>query len=245
MKLKINYLTYLYLILALLSGLFKSVVTLIIVIIFHELGHIVMIKLLKYPINSITIYPFGGIIQIDKLINSKISHDLLIGIGGILGQTILLFFTIILKHNISFYYYQLLINYNLTIIFLNLFLIYPLDGYHLMNYLLNYVFSFEIAYHISLLLNTINVILIFILLIKYRYLNIPIIFICFYSLLALIKVKSDILHRFYLERLYHRFYYRKINYLKYNHKKYLKREILSFYQNNHQIFNEIEIICKK
>ena len=245
MKLKINYLTYLYLLLVLISGLFKNAVALIIIIVFHELGHIIIIKLLKYPIKEINIYPFGGIILIDKVINTKISHDILIGMGGILGELILWIIMLFIKPYLTPYFYSLVVNYNIAIIILNSMPIYPFDGYHVINNVINYCFSFEKSYQISLLINLISNIAAIILFIKYHYLNIPFLFILFYSLAILINQRKVILSKFYMERLYYDFYYRKTNYLKYNHKKYLKREVLSYYISNNHILNEKDIIRKK
>lgn len=245
MKLKINYLTYIYLLLALLSGLFKNAVALIIIIIFHELGHVIIIKLLKYPIISINIYPFGGVINIDKVINTKISHDLLIGIGGFIGQISLFILILMFKSYFTTYFYHLLMYYNMIILLLNMLVVYPFDGYHLLNYLLSYFFSFEKAYYISLIINLIQGLFIINIFIKYNTINIPLLLLLIYGIIILIKEQKNTFNKFYMERLYYNFYYRKTNYLKHNNKKYLKREILSFYLKNNKVLNEKDIIRKK
>ena len=66
-KWQINYFTYFYFFLAFLCGYFKNSCFIFLIVIIHELGHILTIKLFKYQIISITLYPFGGITKIDCL----------------------------------------------------------------------------------------------------------------------------------------------------------------------------------
>ena len=72
-----------------LAGDFKRVVLTFIIIILHESGHIIFLKYFQVPITKLTIYPFGGLIKTNKLINFSPLKELLISIGGILNQLIL------------------------------------------------------------------------------------------------------------------------------------------------------------
>ena len=240
MKFKISYLTYLFLILMLLSGLFKDTIALLIIILIHELGHIIVIKLLKYPISSITIYPFIGIIKINKKINTKIIHDVLISLGGIINQLGFFIMLYLIEKNLSIYFYQLLFSYNLKILLFNLIPIYPLDGFKLVNSLLNYLFSYQRSYVISITLNI--AIIIVILIIKPSYF---IYLFSTYSVIYLFKNYQFNHKAFYLERLYFNYYYKKIKYLKKPNKNYFKREYKYFYQKGCLIYDESYIITKK
>ena len=238
MKFKISYFAYLYLLLALFSGLFKNTVAFIIVIIFHELGHIFIIKYLKYPITLISIYPFGGVIKIDKIINTKIIDDVLISLGGFIGQVILFIICLIFKSYINDYFYNLLLLYNKLIFIINGLFIYPFDGFWVLNHLLNYRFSYYGSYIISLVINALSVIIIINYLLYKEIMNIPVIIMILVSIIFLVKKYQELIQKFYLERLYFDFYYRNINYFNKPNKTLIKREVLSYYLH----YNEKEII---
>ena len=239
MKFKVSYLTYIYLLLMLLSGLFKELLAFIVIIIFHELGHLIIIRLLGYKAISITLYPFGGSIKINKPINSNIHHDLFISGAGIFNQLILL---LIINQFKSSYFIDLIKYHNYLIIFINLIPIYPLDGYKMLNSLLNYVFSYYYSYWISLLIEIISLFLI----IKCQsvYQN-PLVIMGIISILYLIKNYKLIINNFYLERLYYQFPYYKIKYLTKLNKKYFHIGIKYYYLNNGITWNEKDIITKK
>ena len=91
-KIKFDYLTIYFLLIALLCGFFKKVVIILFIIIMHEIGHIITTYLLGYSIISITIYPFGGVSIIDKRLNSRVLDDMLISISGAIMQLVLMLF---------------------------------------------------------------------------------------------------------------------------------------------------------
>ena len=71
-----------------LAGDFKRVVLTLIIIILHETGHIIFLKYFQVPITKLTIYPFGGLIKTNKLINFSPLKELLISIGISINKTI-------------------------------------------------------------------------------------------------------------------------------------------------------------
>ena len=106
--------TYFLILSFLFTGLIKNIILIYIIVIFHELGHIFIIKLLGYKVLKVNIYPSGGVTEIDKKINTKITHDLLIASFGVVFQ-IILFFLFTLFHSFSFIRtntYLLFLSYN-------------------------------------------------------------------------------------------------------------------------------------
>ena len=93
--------TYFLILSFLFTGLIKNIILIYIIVIFHELGHIFIIKLLGYKVLKVNIYPSGGVTEIDKKINTKITHDLLIASFGVIFQ-IFLYFLFTLFHSLSF-----------------------------------------------------------------------------------------------------------------------------------------------
>jgi len=91
-KFKINIATYFLILSFLFTGLIKNIILIYLIVVFHELGHIFIIKLLKYDIEEITIYPMGGVTKINKKINTPLKHEFLIAIFGVIFQIILMMF---------------------------------------------------------------------------------------------------------------------------------------------------------
>ena len=143
---KINPLTLYFLLLLFLCGFIKIGLIIFFIVIIHELGHVFFIKLFKYKIIDITIYPFGGIIKTNKDINTPTNKELLIASGGIIFQLIL--FIIIYLIPINILTKELFYKYNLSIMLFNILPIIPLDGSIILNSLLNKMLSYKQSYYI-------------------------------------------------------------------------------------------------
>ena len=81
--------TYLLMLFGLLSGYIKNVFIILIIVLIHEIGHVFFFYLFNIEIESIVIYPFGGVSKINKRIHERIYKDIFISLGGILFQLIL------------------------------------------------------------------------------------------------------------------------------------------------------------
>ena len=123
MKLKFNELTLFFLLTAFLCGYIKNALIILFIVVFHELGHVLICKILGYDIICIEIFPFGGITKISKHLNDHIYRDFLIAIFGVVFQ-LLLFIPVIF----GFITNEVFIKYNLSIMLFNLLPIIPLDG---------------------------------------------------------------------------------------------------------------------
>ena len=154
---KINFLTYYFLLILLLCGYLKIGLIILFVVLFHELGHVLFAKLFKYQIINITIYPFGGITKINKDINTPVAKELFIAMGGMVFQLILLIIVYFLP--ITSITKDIFYKYNLSIMFFNMLPIIPLDGSIVLNALLNKFFSFKAAYHIHFFISCIGIII--------------------------------------------------------------------------------------
>lgn len=157
----IHFSTYLLILSFLLTGLIKNIILIYLIVLFHELGHILIIKLLGYKILRVDIYPSGGVTKIDKKINTKISHDLLIASFGVLFQ-ILLYFLFYFLYSLSFIRsstYELFLTYNTTILLFNLLPIIPLDGYQFLRCIWEILFPFKKAFKISFIISILSILL--------------------------------------------------------------------------------------
>ena len=106
---RINLLTYLFLILSMLSGYFREIFIVFIILIVHELGHFFLMKFMDIKVNSITIYPYGGMIKSNMLINTNSLKVIIISLGGVLIQILLwcIVFVIYKFSLISSFYYDI------------------------------------------------------------------------------------------------------------------------------------------
>ena len=196
---KISFIFLIYSLILILSGYINYLICYILIMFFHELGHIITIKLLKYKITSITIFPGGGIISTNIEYNINSLHLFLISISGITMQILLY----LLMPN-TFIYYDIFINLNTSLIIFNLLPIIPNDGYKIIISILEQFFSYKITNYIVLMISLISL---FILLITTK--NILI-----FTILYMINTKQfilqkHILNKFLLERYLHKKKYKK------------------------------------
>ena len=160
-------------------------------------------KLMNIEVNSITMYPYGGMIKSNMLINTNSLKVILISLGGIINQ--LLFWIIIyifLKVGfINSYYYNIFFKYNLYIILFNLLPIYPLDGYKIVNSFLELFISFKNSIYLSFFINTVCLLLFLIYLYIYKVSNYVIVIFLFVNLINYIREIKYIMNKFFVERI--------------------------------------------
>ena len=99
-------------------------------------------------IESIVIYPFGGVSKVNKKIHERIYKDILISLGGIIFQGLLIIVIYLLyKYSIIVdSTYNMYISYNKSIILFNLIPIIPLDGSKLLLSICSKYMSYRISY---------------------------------------------------------------------------------------------------
>ena len=195
---KINIFTYILLILSLLSGFGREMLIIYFILIIHEIGHYIFFRYYNIEVNKIVMYPYGGMIDNNMLINTNSKKVLIISLGGIFIQ-IILYFIIFLLYKIGFVessFYNMFFKYNLYIILFNLIPIYPLDGFKILNSLLELV-----SLKFSIIFNFIFIMLFFLYLYIFKINNYIIIIFLLCSLVNYIKSIKYIVNKFYLERV--------------------------------------------
>lgn len=232
--LKIDYTTYILLVLSLFCGNFKRIIILFVIIIIHELGHLIWLKKYHKKIIKITIYPFGGISKYQSLINHNLKEEFLIAMGGILNQILLLIPFYFLKKYmlINDYTYHLFITYNYYLIIFNVLPIIPLDGSKALNILLELIWPYHLANRYLIIISFIS--LIFFILYSFTFKVNILIIISFliYELILFIKNCKYLEDKMVLEHFLYDIPYHKIRYFK-EYNKHL------FYQNTFHYFNYV------
>lgn len=200
---KINIFTYIFLILSMLSGYGREMLIVYFILIVHELGHYILFKYYNINVNKITLYPYGGMIDNNMLINTNSKKVLIISFGGIFIQ-IILYLIIYLLFKVGFIdynFYKMFVSYNLYIILFNLIPIYPLDGFKILNSVLELVLSFKLSLKYSIVFNFIFIILFFLYLYIFNINNYVIVIFLLCNLINYIKSIKYIINKFYLERM--------------------------------------------
>lgn len=125
-KLKLNTLFLVLMILMGFLGMLIDGILIFIVVIIHELGHVIIAKRLKYQVESIELLPIGGVATISETHYKTSSDEWFIAGAGPFNN--LLFIIILVFYKESIPYSTTLIEYNLTLFFFNLLPALPLDG---------------------------------------------------------------------------------------------------------------------
>ena len=232
---KVNFLTLYFLLLLFLCGYLKIGIIIFLIVLFHELGHIFFIKLFKYKIINVTLYPFGGITKVDKDINTPLNKELLIACGGIIFQLIL--FIIIYFVPINVITKELLYKYNMSILLFNMLPIIPLDGSIIINSLLNKIFSYKVSYYLYIIISIIFSI--FYLLFNYWYSlnNYLIVSLFIIKTYYAIKNYKYLKTRFLLERYLNKYEYKYIS-TKTGDLDILKIDTYQYFKENNKIVSE-------
>ena len=230
MKIEFHY-TYILIALGfILTGYFHNLIVFTSIILIHELGHYTLAKINHFKIEKIIIYPYGGLVKINNLLNTSINKELTIAISGIIFQTIY-YLLIVLLYNqgiIREYIFNLFTTYNTSILLFNILPIHPLDGSKILNLLLSKIIPFNLANKLNIIVSIIT--LIIILLVNYYNFNYTLILtlgIIIDNLIKYYRQLKYILNKFLLERYIYKITYdktKKIN--KINHMYKEKYHIL-------------------
>ena len=116
---------YTFLILAfslILTGYFANLLVFTSLIVIHELGHLCSSLILGFKVDKVIIYPYGGMIKYNDLINKNINDELVLAISGIIFQS---FYYVIIGYlyqlgYIREYIFNLFTLYHYSMLFFNL-----------------------------------------------------------------------------------------------------------------------------
>jgi stage IV sporulation protein FB len=136
---------------ALLAGQFVQVVTIFVLVLCHEVGHVVAAAACGWRVRSIMLLPFGGVAEVDEWGTTEPLHEILVDLAGP-AVNVLLFvigylgkiYSIWSSEWAAFFMYS-----NTIIAGFNLLPIWPLDGGRIFQTLCTFVFSYRNAVRLS------------------------------------------------------------------------------------------------
>lgn len=239
MKINIHPLSTFILLGILLCGYFNYFLIISIILICHDLGHLILMKIFNVKIIDIQILPFGSMINTNIKYNLSSTKLFLISIGGILVQLVLyLVFYLLLKFNIiSNLSYQIFLTYNKLIIIFNILPIIPLDGSKILLSFLERVFPYKISLKILNYISLLSILLF----IFFNEMNLNLLLIGAFLLFKTyteIFEHSFIFNKFLLERYLYEIKYKRVKNIK---------DIKRIYKNKYNFINnesEDKILAK-
>lgn len=211
-----------------ITGLFRFFITISIIIIIHEIGHILGMIYYKWNIKKIILLPFGGVIITEELLNKSLNEELIITLLGPLFQII---FTLLINNS-----YLSMISYPLLIF--NLMPIIPLDGSKIINNILNRIFSIQKSYIISMYISTLLIVISLLL-----YKNLVLLIIYLFLIKETIKYyqnKNYIFNKFLYERYFYDFKFNKRKIIKDISK--MKKDYYHLFLSDSNYYTEKEIL---
>ena len=246
-KIQIHSITYFLFFTYVITGHFKHIVLIFLIVFLHELGHVFFLKFFHYQAESIEILPFGGITKTNKLINTPINQDLLIYFGGVFFQLLLFFVFIFLKNNgvIHEDTYSIFFKYNCSILIFNILPIRPLDGGEILKLFLEKFYPYAKAQKIANGLSILFLILFFFVNWKFNLNNYVIISFLLVKIYELIKKENFYKNKFMLERFLYTLPYQKINNEKKKNITLLKKETYHYFKDGEKYVSEKELLRRK
>ena len=174
-KVHISYFFIILVLVSFLSGLFRDIIWLFIVLMVHELGHILFSIVFKWNIDRIDINIYGGLITYDDILDKPFFQEFIISISGVLFQSIFYYFMkqLFIMNVVDTEVFSLIKNYHYSVLFFNLLPIIPLDGSKVVFVFLNMFFPYYKSLKIS---STISFFSLFVLIILLFFIKLKITF---------------------------------------------------------------------
>lgn len=235
---KVSNITLYLLFILFLCGYIRVGLTIFFIVVFHELGHILVCLLFGYKIKSVTIYPFGGITNLEKDINTSPCKEMILASAGLFMQIVLyVIFLVVGCDNYIFY------KYNKSIFLFNLLPIIPLDGSIIVYSLLNKFTTFKNSYRGYIIISVISLVIYIFINYKYSLNNYLIISIFIYKIYDGIKNYKYVYNRFLLERYLKKYSFRYIS-TREGNLDILKIDTYQYFKNGGKIVSEREKLAE-
>lgn len=211
-----------------LTGHFSNLLVFTSLILAHELGHYIMAYIMKYEVEEIVIYPYGGLTKLKTMINTSIYKDLVVAIFGLVFQTLYFLCIYILFNNtvIREYIYNLFVLYHKSMFLFNLLPIIPLDGFRIVNLFLSKFVNFNLSNYLSVFISFCTIIV-------FLFCNV---FEKNYSIILVLSILLRNIYYFYnnIEYLFNRFLLERYLYnFNYIDKKIIDNKYKMFKNKNH------------
>lgn len=234
-KFEVHFITLLYFVLAWLGGYLKWYLATLMIVLFHEICHLMMAYYFQFDIEKIEILPFGAYLSLNDFYFHPFLEELCVVMAGPCSHILIY---LIIQMCTRGVFQQYLLTMNMFVLLFNLVPIYPLDGSRMIAIMLQSVMDLKRALYLNLKIS------VFILsLFTFFYLRINTLVILSYLFLQqfyYMRFISKYLRQYYscIPTLYER----KHIYL--NHRLTYHRNYKNYYQVGNKIISEEEMMYK-
>lgn len=225
-----------------ITGVFREFTIFFLIIIIHEIGHIIGGLYYNWPIDKVIFLPFGGLTIFKQKLNTPLKEEFIVTLLGPLFQ--ILFYLICTK---LFSDNIILTKYHYPLLLFNLLPLVPLDGSKIFNVLLNKMMSFKWSHLVSIIFSLIfDITLILIIILKKIDLIYFLIF--FFLMVKSFKELSNhraLVNKFILERYLYNFHFTKNKLLQNKKLENMFRDYHHFFYCYHRLYSEEELLRKR
>lgn len=226
---KIHPIFFFALIIVILTGKFNDFCEFMLIIMVHELGHILTALIFKWSIDKIVILPYGMITKFKNCLNKPIYQEFIILLMGPVFQ-------------ICFNYF-FKSKYNLFVLYINLIPIYPLDGSKFLFLFLNKFVSYYKSYILTFIISILTIIIIIFSFNNSLIVYLMIIYLS-YNLFIYFKSLHKTILFFCYERYKNKYFNKKIKYLKKLNIYLMHRDKYHYFMKNKNYIEEKKILSK-
>ena len=219
-----------------LIGYFRLCFCFMLLILIHELGHILVSKIFSWKIDKIIILPLGAFTKFNEPLNRPLIEEFLIAISGVIFQFIVF---LLIKNYIDYKYFNYI---NYFIITFNLLPIYPLDGAKVLNIILNVFTSYNSSIIITYIVSYIFIFLTTILFFRINKIIILVLFLLLIDVYKLNKQRKVLFNKFLLERYLNNYNFKHEKIIK--NAKSMKREYRHIFNIGCKYVTEKEFLNK-
>lgn len=147
-KIKINPFFWIVLSIGIMTGYFREVLIVFLIVFIHEMGHVCAALYFKWNINKIELLPFGGVVEMNETSNRPIKEEFIVILAGPAQHLWLIALSYLLLPT-SFWTindHEIFIWHNLVILLFNLLPVWPLDGGRIVHLVCSYLWAYQKAY---------------------------------------------------------------------------------------------------
>ncbi|ALX48202.1 site-2 protease family protein [Lentibacillus amyloliquefaciens] len=144
-----------FIIISFLTGTFIDLLTILVIVLLHELGHFTAAKIFGWRVRGIMLWVFGGVMETDENGTRPFHEEVLVTLSGPLQHVLIygLIFIISGTQALVPSVIEMAYFYNTVILLFNLLPIWPLDGGKLMFLIFSEVMPFRKSYGFTIILS--------------------------------------------------------------------------------------------
>lgn len=151
-RLRIHLLFWLVIGLSIVAGYFLEILTLFVIVLIHELGHVAVARELGWHVTEVQLLPFGGVAAMEEAVAADPLDEIVVALAGPFMNIAMIFLSLLLWWSSvwSADWTHFFVTSNLIIAGFNLLPIWPLDGGRIVQAVLSYAMPYRTAALISL-----------------------------------------------------------------------------------------------